>query len=183
MERLRAQGKIRAWGLSLNTFQPAPEAEYMINHRLGQGFQLVLNIINQRAVPLLESMQAAGYGVIARMPLQFGLLSGKFTPASRFLRTTTALPSPPGDPCGSPRRARTRLDAGAQLQRDTDRPCPRLLRIVPGRLHRHSRHQDTGAGGREHRYPAETLSRGYALADCSQAARMGELMKVIETGG
>lgn len=84
MELLRTQGKIRAWGLSLNTFQPAPEAEYMMRLRLGQGFQLVLNIINQRAVPLLRAMQAAGYGVIARMPLQFGLLTGKFTPASRF---------------------------------------------------------------------------------------------------
>ena len=84
MELLRAQGKVRAWGISLNTFRPAPEAEYIVRHRLVQGFQLVLNIINQRAVPLLEAMQDAGYGVLARMPLQFGLLTGKFTPASKF---------------------------------------------------------------------------------------------------
>lgn len=84
MERLREQGKIRYWGLSLNTFSPAPEAEYMMRRRIGHGFQLVLNIINQRAVPLLAPMQAAGYGIIVRMPLQFGVLTGKFTGNARF---------------------------------------------------------------------------------------------------
>lgn len=84
MERLREQGKIRYWGLSLNTFHPAPEAEYLLRLRLGHGFQLVLNIINQRAVPLLAPMQAAGYGIIVRMPLQFGVLTGKLSSSTTF---------------------------------------------------------------------------------------------------
>lgn len=84
MEALVREGKIRYWGISINTFHPEPEAEYVLNHQLGNGFQLVLNILNQRAVPLLGKMAAAGYGVIARMPLQFGLLTGKFDLASRF---------------------------------------------------------------------------------------------------
>ena len=84
MGQLRERGKVRFWGLSLNTFDPWPEAEYMISRKLGHGFQCVLNIINQRAVPLLSAAGAAGYGLIARMPLQFGLLTGKFTVTTRF---------------------------------------------------------------------------------------------------
>ncbi len=78
MKLLQQQGKIRYWGLSLNTFEPLPEAEFLINENLGNGFQLALNIINQKALPLLKSAHAKGYGIIARMPLQFGLLTGKF---------------------------------------------------------------------------------------------------------
>jgi aryl-alcohol dehydrogenase-like predicted oxidoreductase len=38
----------------------------------------VLNILNQKALPLLKKANEKGYGIIARMPLQFGLLTGKF---------------------------------------------------------------------------------------------------------
>ncbi|HMK24744.1 MAG TPA: aldo/keto reductase [Chitinophagaceae bacterium] len=84
MQLLQQQGKIRYWGLSLNTFDPAPEAEFLMNKNRGNGFQLVLNIINQKALPLLKNAQAKGYGVIARMPLQFGLLTGKFDKGFSF---------------------------------------------------------------------------------------------------
>jgi aryl-alcohol dehydrogenase-like predicted oxidoreductase len=84
MTLLQQQGKIRYWGISLFTFNPFPEAEYMMQHKLGSGFQLVFNIINQKALPLLKQMQENGYGVIARMPLQFGLLAGKFSPSTQF---------------------------------------------------------------------------------------------------
>ncbi len=78
MQQLQQQGKIRYWGLSLNTFEPATDAEFLMNNHFGNGFQLVLNIINQKALPLLKPAAAKGYGIIARMPLQFGLLTGKF---------------------------------------------------------------------------------------------------------
>ena len=84
MENLKANGKIRFWGLSLNTFHPEPEADALMAMGAGDGFQLVLNIINQRAVPLLAQAAAKGYGIIARMPLQFGLLSGKFSRTTSF---------------------------------------------------------------------------------------------------
>ena len=84
MQELRKQGKIRYWGLSLNTFDPSPEAEYLIQEKLGNGFQLVLNILNQNALPLLKQANKNGYGIIARMPLQFGLLTGKFNTDSKF---------------------------------------------------------------------------------------------------
>ena len=84
MEQLKSEGKIRYWGISLNTFNPYPEAEYLIERNLADGFQLVLNIINQRSLKLIQSANKNGYGVIARIPLQFGLLTGKFNKATRF---------------------------------------------------------------------------------------------------
>jgi aryl-alcohol dehydrogenase-like predicted oxidoreductase len=84
MDSLQQQGKIRYWGLSLNTFDPEPEADYLIQHNKGIGFQLVLNILNQKALSLIQRSAEKGYGIIARMPLQFGLLTGKFDKAVSF---------------------------------------------------------------------------------------------------
>ena len=84
MEQLKSEGKIKYWGISLNTFNPYPEAEYLIERNLAEGFQLVLNIINQRSLTLIESAYQKGYGVIARIPLQFGLLTGKFNKETTF---------------------------------------------------------------------------------------------------
>ena len=84
MNQLQEEGKIRYWGLSLNTFDPQPEAEYLLQYNHGNGFQLVLNLLNQRSLPLLKAAGEKGYGIIARMPLQFGLLTGKFDNAVSF---------------------------------------------------------------------------------------------------
>ena len=84
MEQLQKEGKIRYWGLSLNTFHPEPEAHFLMERNLGYGFQIVFNIINQRGLPVIREINEAGYGIIARMPLQFGLLTGKFNKNTRF---------------------------------------------------------------------------------------------------
>jgi aryl-alcohol dehydrogenase-like predicted oxidoreductase len=84
MQELQEQGKIRYWGLSLNSFDPMPEAKWMMEMGIGNGFQLVLNMINQRALSLVKEAAFKGYGIIARMPLQFGLLTGKFDTAISF---------------------------------------------------------------------------------------------------
>jgi aryl-alcohol dehydrogenase-like predicted oxidoreductase len=84
MESLRDDGKIRFWGVSLNTFHPEIEGDYLLANGVGNGVQCVLNILNQRAVSFIERARDQGYGVIARMPLQFGLLTGKFTRRTRF---------------------------------------------------------------------------------------------------
>jgi aryl-alcohol dehydrogenase-like predicted oxidoreductase len=84
MLQLQQAGKIRYWGLSLNTFDPFPEAGYLLEHELGNGFQLVLNLINQRSLPILKTAGEKGFGIIARMPLQFGLLTGKFDQGAAF---------------------------------------------------------------------------------------------------
>ena len=90
MFELQKQGKIRYWGISLNTYEPDPEAEFFLenhfenNHLAAHGFQLVFNIINQKALPLLQQAADKGVGIIARMPLQFGLLAGKFDVSTIF---------------------------------------------------------------------------------------------------
>lgn len=84
LEQLKQEGKIRYWGLSLNTYAPEPEAEYMLKNQMGSGFQLVFNVINQQALSLFERAKEQGMGIIVRMPLQFGLLTGKFSKATRF---------------------------------------------------------------------------------------------------
>ena len=87
MEQLQQQGKIRYWGLSLNTFYPQPEADFLIGKGKGYGFQLVFNVINQRAMETILRAAARGYGIIARMPLQFGLLTGNFSSSATFENT------------------------------------------------------------------------------------------------
>lgn len=84
MQELQQKGKIKHWGISLNTFDPEPEANFFLANNIGSGFQLVLNIINQKALALVKKAAVNGYGVIARMPLQFGLLTGKFNAATKF---------------------------------------------------------------------------------------------------
>ena len=78
MQQLQQQGKIRYWGISLNTFDPLPEAAFFIDNKIGNGFQLVLNLLNQKTLSLLKQSSENGYGIIVRMALQFGLLTGKF---------------------------------------------------------------------------------------------------------
>jgi len=40
MQMLQQQGKIRYWGLSLNTFDPETDADFLIEKNFGNGFQL-----------------------------------------------------------------------------------------------------------------------------------------------
>lgn len=84
MELLQQQGKVRYWGASLITFAPEPEADFLMDAGKGHGFQLVLNLINQLSVPIMQKASQKGYGIIARMPLQFGLLSGKIRASDIF---------------------------------------------------------------------------------------------------
>lgn len=84
MQQLQQQGKIKYWGISLNTFEPLPEAEFFISKNIGNGFQLVLNLLNQKALPLLKQSANNGFGIIVRMALQFGLLTGKFDKEVNF---------------------------------------------------------------------------------------------------
>jgi aryl-alcohol dehydrogenase-like predicted oxidoreductase len=84
MQQLEQQGKIKYWGISLNTFDPLPEADFFIQNKIGNGFQLVLNLLNQKTLLLLKSSAENGYGIIVRMALQFGLLTGKFDDGINF---------------------------------------------------------------------------------------------------
>ncbi len=123
MEFLHKQGKVRYWGLSLNTFEPEPEAHWIMERELAGGFQLVLNILNQKALPLIKLAGEKKYGIIARMPLQFGLLTGKFDTGVSFdindhrkkritaelIETTGKALKPAWDLCGKYNCTKTQL--------------------------------------------------------------------------
>lgn len=82
MERLQNQGKIRYWGISVMTAQDGLE---VVRKNWGYTIQVLFNILNQRpADELLPLAAEKGFGVIARVPLASGLLTGKYTLGTKF---------------------------------------------------------------------------------------------------
>ena len=82
MERLREQGKIRWYGVSI--FKPS-EALAVLGCDCGHTLQLVYNALRQEmAEEVLPCAQQKNIGVIARVPLYYGLLAGKFTADTVF---------------------------------------------------------------------------------------------------
>ncbi|MGH9555024.1 MAG: aldo/keto reductase [Terriglobales bacterium] len=82
MERLREHGKIRWYGVSI--FQPS-EALAVLRRDCGHTLQLVYNALRQEmAAEVFPMAQHKNFGIIARVPLYYGLLAGKFTPETTF---------------------------------------------------------------------------------------------------
>lgn len=76
MERLQETGKIRYWGVSVSTVEEGLE---IINRRWGYTLQVLYNALNQApAAELFPLAKERGYGIIARVPLASGLLTGKY---------------------------------------------------------------------------------------------------------
>ena len=83
MDRLQETGKIRYWGVSVGTPEEGLE---IVRNGWGYTLQVLYNVLNQApALDLFPIAKEKGYGIIARVPLASGLLSGKF-------RTTTVFP-------------------------------------------------------------------------------------------
>ena len=82
MDRLQAAGKIRFWGVSIST---PDEGIEVMEKGWGYTLQVLYNVLNQApALTLFPRAQEKGYGIIARVPLASGLLSGKFRVDTRF---------------------------------------------------------------------------------------------------
>jgi aryl-alcohol dehydrogenase-like predicted oxidoreductase len=82
MERLQEIGKIRYWGVSVSSVEEGIE---VINRGWGHALQVLYNVLNQApAAELFPLARQKGYGIIARVPLASGLLSGKFRTDSVF---------------------------------------------------------------------------------------------------
>lgn len=83
---LKRQGKIRHAGLSVQSFKETEQADLLdLHHDLLDVIQVRYNLLERDAERvLLPKAREHGMGVIARIPLLFGLLTGKFTRASRF---------------------------------------------------------------------------------------------------
>lgn len=75
-------GKIRHYGVSVERIDEALEA---IRHPGVQTVQIIFNIFRQRpAEECFPAARAANVGVLARVPLASGLLTGKFSASSTF---------------------------------------------------------------------------------------------------
>lgn len=83
---LKRDGKIRHAGLSVQSFKETEQAHLLaLHHDLLDCIQVRYNLLERAAEDvLLPQAHAHGIGVIVRIPLLFGLLTGKFTRASTF---------------------------------------------------------------------------------------------------
>ncbi len=82
--RLKQQGKIRAFGVSVNDWNPYNGVN-LINTGLIDTVQVIYNIFEQRpAEKLLPAAQKMGVGIFARVPFEEGLLTGSFPPGYTF---------------------------------------------------------------------------------------------------
>ncbi len=82
MERLQDAGKVRFWGVSVTTPEEGLE---VVNRGWGHVLQVLYNVLNQApAETLFPTAREKGYGIIARVPLASGLLTGKFRFDSTF---------------------------------------------------------------------------------------------------
>lgn len=86
LQQLKQEGKIRLAGWSIQSFQETAQAKYVDRyHEVLDALQVRYNMLEREAEQVLfPKVQQYGIGVIARIPMLFGLLTGKFTRQSRF---------------------------------------------------------------------------------------------------
>ncbi len=82
LDELAAEGKVRFYGVSVETIE---EARAAIRHENVQSVQIIFNMFRPRpAEVFFDEAAAARVGIIARVPLASGLLTGKLTAETRF---------------------------------------------------------------------------------------------------
>jgi aryl-alcohol dehydrogenase-like predicted oxidoreductase len=82
LDRLVEAGKLRHYGVSVERIDEALKA---IEHPGVETVQIIFNIFRQRPAGLFfREAQARDVGILARVPLASGLLTGKMTPDTRF---------------------------------------------------------------------------------------------------
>ena len=86
LERLKNIGKIKHIGWSVQSFQETTQAHILEKHHdLIEVIQVRYNLLEREAEDVLFPLALKyGIGVIVRIPLLFGLLSGKFNRKSTF---------------------------------------------------------------------------------------------------
>ena len=82
LDKFKAGGKIKHWGVSVNTLE---ECELAIACGQPAVMQMEYNLLEQDAAGVFSKAKAAGVGVISRVPLKRGLLSGRFDEQSTFV--------------------------------------------------------------------------------------------------
>ena len=84
IEKLRSQGKIRFFGISINDHQPS-NAIKLVNSGHLDTVQVIYNIFDQSPEDeLFPAVKAANVGAIVRVPFDEGALTGKVNPGTTF---------------------------------------------------------------------------------------------------
>lgn len=82
LEDFQAEGLIRSFGASVETLE---EALMVVRHPKITALQIIFNIFRQNAISrLFPAAQANDVGIIVRLPLASGVLSGKMAPDQSF---------------------------------------------------------------------------------------------------
>lgn len=82
LEELQREGKIRAYGASVESMD---EALWCCTQPGCASLQIIFNIFRQKPIHVLfDRARAAGVALIVRLPLASGLLSGRMTKATSF---------------------------------------------------------------------------------------------------
>lgn len=84
VEKLKKAGKIRAWGVSANDWDPYGTTS-LVESGMVDSIQVIYNIFEQRpAEELLPAALAKRVGIIVRVPFEEGLLTGELGPGYAF---------------------------------------------------------------------------------------------------
>lgn len=84
LDELVKDGKIRFYGVSIHNVE---EGEAVLGGGKADAIQLILNTMDQRAIPkLLPKAQDLKVGIIAREPLNCGMLTGKYSEGHQFAK-------------------------------------------------------------------------------------------------
>ncbi len=82
LEQARDDGKIRHWGVSVNTVE---ECDLAVEQNKPATLQMEYNVISQEAAPVFARAKAADVGVISRVPMKRGFLSGRIDETFEFV--------------------------------------------------------------------------------------------------
>lgn len=82
LDKLQAEGKIRYYGVSVETVE---EGSLCLDNPNVKALQVIFNIFRQKPLErLFPKAQQSGAGILARLPLASGLLTGKFSADTQF---------------------------------------------------------------------------------------------------
>jgi aryl-alcohol dehydrogenase-like predicted oxidoreductase len=82
LDKLKSEGKIRAYGVSVESVE---EGLFCLNQPGVQALQIIFNLLRQKPLErLLPRAMEREVGLLVRLPLASGLLTGKFTEESKF---------------------------------------------------------------------------------------------------
>jgi aryl-alcohol dehydrogenase-like predicted oxidoreductase len=82
LDKLQAEGKIRAYGVSVESVE---EGLFCLKQPGVQALQIIFNLFRQKPLEeLLPKAQKREVGLLVRLPLASGLLTGKFSEESKF---------------------------------------------------------------------------------------------------